>query len=691
MSLNIALAKQLIQKHTDNTINALDIEDLRSIIEQADKLYYVQDNPLLADAEYDALFAALKKLENAHPELITATSPTQRVAQGLSASFENVPHLVPMLSLENSYDANDLNDWDRKCKELTNATDITYCVEPKYDGASISLIYDKDIFMRGATRGDGVRGDDVTVNIKQIKSIPLQAAFSKYGFNQIEVRGELLINKQKFASYNEQQIAKGLAPLANARNATSGSLRLKDPKEVADRGLEAFMYHISYYQLDTETNQINTHREALKMLDDLGIKSSLPEAKLCNNIQEVIDYVQAYESKRDDLPYEIDGMVIKVNSFAMQDEVGQTNHHPRWAIAYKFKARQATSKLLNVEFQVGRTGSITPVAKIEPVSIGGVTVASISLHNQEMIREKDLRIGDTILAERAGDVIPYIVKSFAEQRDGSEREILFPTNCPVCEKVLSRPEGEAVWRCTNYNCDAQIVERIIHFASKDAMDIRGLGDANIRKFFDDKILHNINDVYNMPYDVLMQREGLGAKSVDKLKEAIEGSKAQSLARVIYGLGIRYVGETTSQSLARSVQHIEELFTKTKEDYIQLQDVGEKVATSLVDFFAEESNRNLIAQLKESGLQMQNEQRAAMTEGGLSGKTFLFTGSLNQFKRSAAEAMVEERGGSILGGVSAKLNYLVVGEDAGSKLEKAKKLGTIAILSEVEFLELIQAS
>jgi DNA ligase (NAD+) len=691
MSFNIALAKQLLQKISERTINALDVSDLRETITQCDKLYYVQDNPVLADAEYDALFAALKQIEKEQPELITATSPTQRVAHGLSASFENVAHLVPMLSLENSYNADDLNDWDRKCKELTESTEITYCVEPKYDGASISLIYDKDILSRAATRGDGVKGDDVTVNIKQIKSIPLQAAFSNYGFNQIEVRGEILINKNKFEQYNNQLIAKGLTPLANARNATSGSLRLKDPREVAERGLEAFMYHVSYYQLDGDSNKVNTHIDALNMLNELGIKSSLPEAKLCNNIQEVIDYVQAYENKRDELPYEIDGMVIKVNSFAMQDTVGQTSHHPRWAIAYKFKARQATSKLVGVEFQVGRTGSITPVAKIEPVNIGGVTVTSISLHNQEMIREKDLRIGDTILAERAGDVIPYIVKSFAELRNGTEQEIIFPTTCPVCNAALSRPEGEAVWRCTNYNCEAQLVERIIHFASKDAMDIRGLGDANIRKFFDDKILHSINDIYNMPYDELMKREGLGAKSVDKLKEAIEASKSQSLARVIYGLGIRYVGETTSQTLARSVQHIEELFAKTKEDYLQLQDVGEKVAGSLVDFFAEESNRQLIAQLKASGLIMENEQRAAITDGGLSGKTFLFTGTLSQFKRSAAEAMVEERGGSILGGVSAKLNYLVVGEDAGSKLEKAKKLGSVAILSESEFLSLIQDS
>ncbi|MFM2386569.1 MAG: NAD-dependent ligase LigA [Bacteroidota bacterium] len=689
MSLNyVSTAKQLIEAAQNSTLSPLDAEALRATINEADKSYYVNDNPLLADAEYDALFKALKQLEAQYPEIITSTSPTQRVAHGLSASFANVPHMVPMLSLENSYDANDLLDWDRKCRELSNKEQIEYCVEPKYDGASISLIYDNDKLTRAATRGDGVQGDDITVNAKQIKSIPLAANFSEYGFAQVEVRGEILINKKAFDAYNAQQIAKGLAPLANARNATSGSLRLKDPAEVAARGLEGFMYHLSHYTLSGDKQNINTHHEALNMLQQLGIKSSLPQAKLCNTIQEVIEHVQHFEAERDNLPYEIDGMVIKVNSFALQDQIGQTSHHPRWAIAYKFKARQATSKLLGVEFQVGRTGSITPVAKIEPVNIGGVMVSSVSLHNHDMILEKDIRIGDTILAERAGDVIPYIVKSFAELRNGSEQIIQFPTTCPVCNSALIKPEKEAVWRCSNYNCAAQMVERIIHFASKDAMDIRGLGDANIRTFYNEGILRNIADIYKLPYAQLMQRAGLGEKSIVKLQEAIDASKQQNLARVIYGLGIRYVGETTSKTLARHVQHITELYALDKTALLQLEDVGEKVAQSIVDFFADDNNKALISELQDLGLSMANEQNAAVASGGLAGKTFLFTGTLSQFKRAAAEQMVEQQGGNILGSVSAKLNYLVVGEDAGSKLEKAKKLGTITILSEQQFLDLL---
>jgi DNA ligase (NAD+) len=685
---DLNLAKSLLQLQQQSKITTDHLEQLRQIISEADNLYYVQDEPVLADVEYDSLFSALKQLETENPALISPTSPTQRVAKGLNASFENVPHLVPMLSLENSYNADDLNDWDRKCKELSNSSEITYCVEPKYDGASISILYDKDIFTRAATRGDGIRGDDITINAKQIRSLPLQAAFSQYGLQQIEIRGEILINKDQFRKYNDSLVAKGLSPLANARNATSGALRLKDPQEVAARGLEAFMYHVSYTQQQDEHATHSTHYEALKMLHSLGVRSSLPQAKLCNSIAEVINHVQQFEAQRDDLPYEIDGMVVKVNSFALQDLIGQTNHHPRWAIAYKFKARQATSKLLNIEYQVGRTGSITPVAKIEPVNIGGVMVSSISLHNHAMILEKDIRLGDTILAERAGDVIPYIVKSFPELRNGDEQTIMFPTTCPVCNTQLYKPDTEAVWRCINYNCAAQMVERIMHFASKDAMDIRGLGDANIRTFFTDGILRSITDVYKMPYDLLAQREGLGEKSIVKLREAIEKSKAQTLARTIFGLGIRYVGENTSKTLARAISTIEDLYSMDKPALMLLEDIGEKVAQSLVDFFAEDSNRALISDLKALGLSMANEQATAAISGNLAGKTFLFTGTLSQFKRSAAEQIVEDKGGSILGSVSAKLNYLVVGEDAGSKLDKAKKLGTITILSETEFLTLV---
>jgi DNA ligase (NAD+) len=671
-----------------HNITEAQVGDLRFVINEADASYYVYDKPVLADAEYDALFAVLKKIENANPRLITPDSPTQRVAIGLTNNFSNVAHMVPMLSLENSYSAEDLLDWDKKCKEACGATAMEYCIEPKYDGASISIIYENNILTRGATRGDGVMGDDITNNTKQIKTIPLNANFASHGIVQVEVRGEVVIKKNDFAAYNASLEAQGSQVLANARNAASGSLRMKDATEVAKRNLHAFMYHVSFVQYDAGVKPTESHFETLQMLQDLGIKSSVSEAKVYNNIADVIAHCNTIEIQRDELPFEIDGMVIKVNNYAQQDTIGQTSHHPKWAMAYKFKARQATSKLLAIEFQVGRTGAVTPVAKITPVSVGGVTVSSISVHNQENIIAKNLMLGDTVLIERAGDVIPYLVQNFPDLRDGTEQEIIFPTICPICKSTLEKPEAEAIWRCVNYNCSAQVVERIIHFASKDAMDIRGLGDANIRKFFEMGIIKSITDVYNLPYKKLSTMSGLGEKSMQKLQEAIEKSKQQSLSKLIFGLGIRYVGETTAKTLARNISDLQDLFTLDLATLKTYDDVGEKVAESIVNFFAQESNRQLIVDLQSIGLGTVNTQQQTTSSSGLQGKSFLFTGTLTQLKRSAAEALVEQHGGSILGSVSSKLHYLVVGEDAGSKLEKAKKLNTIEIISEQAFLDML---
>ena len=682
----LALAKELGKREAEKN----DVEDLRKILQFADWTYYVKDDPIMADAEYDALFKTLKDLENAHPELIVPDSPTQRVAQGLNAEFRGVSHLVPMLSLENSYDANDLIDWDRKCRELSGEEQIEYCVEPKFDGASISLFYEDNHLQRGATRGDGVQGDDITLNTKQIRSIPLSANLSKYGIQQIEIRGEVLINKEKFKVYNERLIADGLPPLANPRNAASGSLRMKDPKEVGKRGLEVFLYHVSYLTPQTEQTidkAFRTHYGSLAALEQLGYKTSFPNMKVLKGIDEVIDLCQAFESKRDELPYEIDGMVIKVNQIALQENIGQTSHHPRWAMAFKFKARQASSTLLQVEYQVGRTGSITPVAKIEPVYVGGVTISSLSLFNDEVIREKKLMLGDTVLIERAGDVIPYVVKSFPELRKGNEQEIIFPSHCPVCAEKLYKPEGEAVWRCTNISCEAQVIERIIHFASKDAMDIRGMGEALVKRFYEQGYLSDIASLYRLPFEQMKGLEGFGEKSMSNLREAIEKSKLQALHRLLFALGIRYVGETTAKTLARSIHHVHDLYTLNVEQLCALEDVGIKVAASIVEFFSHSDNRRLIDELEAAGVNLKNEVRQENAASELAGKTFLFTGTLTM-KRSDAEAMVEAHGGSLLGSVSSKLNYLVVGEEAGSKLEKAKKLGTIQILSEIEFLQLI---
>lgn len=685
-------AKELLQ-HTDQEEPASRIERLRAVINYNDWKYYVQDNPVLADIEYDTLFKQLKDIEATNPELVTEDSPTQRIALGLSDQFTSVSHLVPMLSLENSYNPEDLREWDRRCREGARETEIEYTVEPKYDGAGISLYYENDRLARGATRGDGIMGEDITANIKQIRSIPLQAPLSQQHVQSLEIRGEVIIHKETFKKYNEQRIAEGLAPLANPRNAASGTLRMLDPREVAKRGLSAILYHVSYHT--TEQNQpdpavLDTHYGTLEWLYNIGFNSPATHMKRYRTIDEVIDYCLDFEQRRDDLPFEIDGMVVKVNSLDIQDRLGMTTHHPRWAIAYKFKARQATSKLQRVEFQVGRTGSITPVAKIDPVPIGGVTVSSISLFNEEVIREKDLKIGDTVLVERAGDVIPYIVKSSAELRNGTEQDIIFPKDCPVCSEELFKPEGEAAWRCINVSCPAQVVERIIHFSSKDAMDIRSLGDANIRRFYELGLLKDIAGIYKIDFDEVRKLDKFGEKSVVNLQQAIEKSKQQPLNRLIFGLGIRYVGETTAKTLANAVTHLKDFITWNEEQLCVLEDIGPKVAGSVHQFFQNHENMHVLDELESLGLSLINHKKTGSTEeGSLSGKTFLFTGSLSHFKRNDAEAMVEERGGKLLSGVSSKLDYLVAGEDAGSKLEKAKKLGTVKVLTEQEFLELIK--
>jgi DNA ligase (NAD+) len=707
------LSDNLLKQVKKDVLKIDEIDDLRKVLRFHEYRYYILNDPLISDFEYDSLYKQLEKIETENPDLITPASPTQRVAKGLTKDFPTVQHLVPMLSLENSYDADDLLDWDRKARELTGLENMEYCVEPKFDGASISLIYENDFLVRGATRGDGVEGDDITTNIRQIRSVPLYARFSAYGIQQIEIRGEVLMTKKNFKKYNDLLAEQNLPPLANPRNSAAGTLRIKDPKEVSKRNLEAFLYHVSYYtnidgqpKLDgrlemidglktksdidhpSSSNALLTHSGSLEMLWNLGFRSPQKEKKVLKGIQAVIDYCREFEQHRDELPYEIDGMVIKVNEIALQDIMGMTTHHPRWAIAFKFKARQATTKLKGVEFQVGRTGAVTPVAKLEPVSIGGVTVSSISIHNEEYIKEKDLKIGDTVLIERAGDVIPQIVKSLPEIRTGDEKKISFPKHCPVCKSELAKEEEEAVWRCINIECPAQVVERIIHFASKDAMDIRSFGDANIRKFYELGFLKDIPGIYQLPFDKISVLEGFGEKSISNLKTAIETSKQQPLHRLIYALGIRFVGETTAKVLSNAINYLPDFQNKSLEDLQNLEDIGPKVAGSILKFFGIPDNIKMLHELEGLGLNLKNNRSAKVEGGNLDGQTFLFTGTLIKLKRSEAEEMVEKNGGKLLSGVSSKLNYLIVGEDAGSKLEKAKKIPSIKVLSEQEFLNLI---
>ena len=688
----IALQKETNEWLDKNTTNALDknnIEHFRNLLRFHEHRYYVDNNPLISDFEYDQLYKLLEKFEKEHPGFITKDSPTQRVGQGLIKDFPKTQHLVPMLSLENSYDDADLIDWDRKARELSKLDIIEYSVEPKFDGASISLIYENDLMLRGVTRGDGETGDDITPNIRQIKSIPLSASFSKHNIQQIEIRGEILMNKKNFKAYNDTLIEEGIPPLANPRNAAAGSLRMKDTAIVGKRNLEGFLYHVSFINsIDNNKKEIvHTHSDMLKLLWELGFRSPQKEMQVVKGIDAVIKVINDFENKRDDLPYEIDGMVIKVNDLELQDKLGMTSHHPRWAIAFKFKARQATSKLLAVEFQIGRTGAVTPVAKIQPVHVGGVTVSSISIHNEDYIKEKNLMLGDQILIERSGDVIPQIVKSLDELRDGSETAIVFPKNCPECNQELFKLEEEAVWRCINISCKAQVLERIIHFVSKDAMDIKSMGEANVRKFFEMGLIKDIPGIYEFDINILKDKEGFGVKSVENLREAIEKSKHQPMHRLIYALGIRYVGETTAKALAQNIHNIFDFQKMTEEALMQLEDVGVKVARSIFEFFKNDDNIKMLKKLERLGVRVEGAS-PKVSEGNLSGQTFLFTGTLSKLKRSEAEEMVEAHGGKILGGVSSKLNYLITGEDAGSKLEKAKKIPGIKIMSEEEFLKML---
>lgn len=665
----------------------------KEIIHYADRKYYIDNESIISDEEYDRLYAALKALEEKHPEWVEADSPTQRVPLGLSEKFPTVSHLVPMLSLDNTYNADDLREWARRCRQLAGTDLLEFCVEPKYDGASLSLVYEKGKLLRGVTRGDGIVGEEVTPNVRQIRSLPLTTSMlERDGIELMEIRGEVVIEKGDFARMNQWRAEAGLVPLANPRNAASGSLRILDPRQAAERRLSAIVYHISEFQTREGQNppaSLDTHFDSIAWLRAQGFPTPIREMRKMNSIEEVIEYCQQFEEERDALPFEVDGMVIKVNRLDIQDRLGMTHHHPRWAVAYKFKARQGQSRLSRVEFQVGRTGAVTPVAKIDPTAIGGVVISSVSLFNEDLIREKDLRIGDQVLVERAGDVIPYIVRSLPELRLGDEQPIVFPDQCPDCGSPLVRLEEEAVWRCMNSGCPAQVVERISHFVSKDAMDIRNLGMANIQRFFDLGLLLDIPGIYRLDFAKISGLPGFGEKSVDNLKKAVEESKTRPLHRLLFGLGIRHVGAATAKRLAQEVRHLRELYSWDKEKLKTIPDIGDKVALSILGFFDNPENRNMLDALEASGLNMENPSLDGQgKEGSWEGLNFLFTGTLSQMKRSEAEALVESRGGRILSGVSSKLNYLIAGEAAGSKLEKARKLGTVKILSESGFLELL---
>lgn len=693
----IALTEQLVKTLADMPAHqdaARDVvDDLKQVLHFHDWKYYVDAKPVIRDIDYDLLFKKLQLLEKTYPALLTEDSPTQRVARTLSEDFPTVSHSVPMLSLENSYDENDLQTFDKRVRELTQTPAIEYCVEPKFDGSSIAVIYENDLLVRAATRGDGTQGDEITINAKRMRSLPLKAAFSKYGIHRVELRGEVVINKETFAKINEKREAEGLQILQNPRNSAAGALRVKDSDEVVKRGLEAFMYHIAY-AVDSDGRDVlgtvlEKHYNNIEMLGKLGFKIPGAEKKKCDTIAEVHSFIQQWEEARDQYAYEIDGMVIKVNDIALQRLCGATSHHPRWAIAFKFKAREQETELLEVDYQVGRTGAITPVAKVRTVYIGGVNVSSISLHNEDIINEKDIHLHDIVVVQRAGDVIPYIDRVVLSKRDQNKvRKIHFPKTCPSCNAPITKPEGEAVYRCNNPDCPAQAEERLIHFVSKDAMDIDGCGRETIIELYANGIVHNIPELYTLHAEQLAGWEGWKDKSINKLVDGIAASKQQPLWRLLNGFGIRHVGTQTAKDLVRSLNNLKELLDWDMDHFQSVEGIGPKVAESLYQFFQNPVNRDMISTLEGYGLNLKNEKTVS-GPGKLGNKTFLFTGSLTRFTRDEAKELVENNGGKLISSVSKNLNFLVAGEAAGSKLDKAKALGTVAIIDEDTFLKMLE--
>jgi DNA ligase (NAD+) len=700
------LSKRLLNGTPDATLFASADEqlvaDLSAVLRYHEWRYYVQNDPVISDFEYDLLYKKLEALERDHPALIKPDSPTQRVGKDSIDAFRQVAHLTPMLSLDNSYDAEDLQDFDEQIKKLCGLdkdSAVEYCVEPKFDGGTIALVYENDQLVRAATRGNGAVGDEITLNIRTIRSIPLRVGFSGLGIAKAELRGEALIRKDIFEKVNARREKRGDVLFANPRNAATGGLRTKDPKETADREIDAFLYQLGYAEGTDGKNALDrfeSHSETIDALHALGFKTPTPDSKpkgeraLCKNITEVVAFCDDWQAHRDEYPYELDGMVVKVNSLALQAQCGYTSHHPRWAIAFKFKARQATTRLRDVEFQVGKTGAVTPVAKLEPVPLAGVIVSNVSMHNEEFIRGKDLRIGDTVLVERAGDVIPYIVKSMPELRDGSEREIAYPSHCPVCHSLLVKPEEEAIWRCENSDCEAQVLQRMIFHTSKHAMDIEGLGESSIERFYKLGWLHSIIDLYRLDYDAVAALDGFGEKSATNLRNAVEKAKKQPIHRLLHSLSVHHLGQKAGKLLAAEVGHVLDLCSWDLEKYQTIKDIGPVLAKNVFNFFQNEHNVDLLRGMEALGVnlrQTEEDMRAdANVDGPLYGKSILFTGTLSQMTRESAEKMAAAAGASLASGVSKHLSILVVGEKAGSKLKKASELGTVTIWSESEFLE-----
>ena len=655
-----------------------EVERLREEIEYHNYRYYVLADPVITDEEYDRLMRRLMELEKKYPQLITPDSPTQRVGGKVLEGFKKVKHSKPMLSLDNTYDESEIREFDRRVKKNLGVSKVEYVAELKIDGISIALRYEAGRFKMGITRGDGIEGEDVSENVKTIKTIPLRLRKKI----DIEVRGEIYMPVEVFKKLNEEREEEGLPPFANPRNATAGTIRLLDTSKVAKSGLDSFIYYV----VDPERYGLKTQWEALNFLKEIGFKVN-PHSRLCESIEEVIDYWKEWVERRHELDYWVDGVVVKVNSFEYQKKLGATAKSPRWAIAFKFPAEQARTKLIDVTFQVGRTGVITPVAELEPVKLAGTTVKRATLHNFEYVKEKDIRIGDWVFVEKAGGIIPQVVKPIVDLRTGDEKPIEPPQSCPVCGgKVGKLDPSEVAIRCLNPHCPAKLKRALETFVSRNAMNIEGLGAKLIDKLVDSGLVKDVADIYYLtPFDLAQLGSGIGQRTIAKLLKEIEESKKNPLHRLITGLGIPHVGEKTAKVLAENFESLEELANASLERLMKIEGIGEEVARSIIEYFRNEKTKEIIEKLKKAGVNTKSSLKRSKV---LSGLKFVITGELENFTRKEIEEFIESLGGKVSSSVSTKTDYIIVGRNPGSKYEKAKRLG-VKILSEDEFLKLVR--
>ena len=655
------------------------LKELHNLLNQYNYEYHVLDNPTIPDVEYDKLMQQLIAIETEHPDFITPDSPTQRVGGEALTAFEKVPHITPMLSLANAFSEADLHDFDRRIRQAIGE-DYTYICELKIDGLAVSLRYEDGLFVKGSTRGDGMVGEDITANLKTIRSIPLRLN-ENY---TIEVRGEVYMPKKSFENLNTQRKADDELLFANPRNAAAGSLRQLDPRIAASRHLDIFLYGIGDYG----STGIQTHSEGLDLLEKLGLKVN-KERRKCKNIEEVIQYIEKWAQRRPQLDYEIDGIVVKVDSLDQQEQLGATARTPRWSIAQKFPAEEVETQLLAIELSVGRTGVITPTAILEPVLVAGSTVGRATLHNEDLIREKDIKLGDWVVLKKAGDIIPKVVNVLTERRTGEEVDFEMPTHCPECESELIRLEGEVALRCINPKCPAQIRESLIHFVSRNAMNIDGLGEKVIGQLFSHGLVKDAADLYFLTKEPLLKLERMGEKSVSNLLISIENSKDNSLEKLLFGLGVRHVGAKAAHTLAQHFGTIDQLMSATQDELLTVPEVGEKIADAIAAYFNNEEVEQLIDELKTAGVNMNYKGRERIQiqdiESIFSGKTVVLTGKLEKLSRNEAKESIEAQGGNVTGSVSKKTDLVIAGADAGSKLTRAQELG-IEVWTEEKLLE-----